>query len=605
MDARIVHFKSLFGDQVSYQIPQFQRPYAWGKEDQWFPLWEDVRNLAERHLSVGGQGRVKPHFMGAIVLQHRQSKTGEVTKRIVVDGQQRLTTLQLLIKATQGAFEQLDDDARFNRLRELTENGESHIGEDPDNQTKIRQSNRNDQKAFQEAIRVTFIDSDGAYWPITKAFQYFKGKVDKWLAEAETPEEKVRRADALEEALAQHLLIAVIDLDDDEEPHIIFETLNARGETLRQSDLVKNTVMFEAGVVDDADRARQLWGMFEDQWWRENTSEARLDRIELDRLLNHWMMATTQKNVAYNRVASDFRAYLTDNLGENVGGENIGRIAGRIRSAGSVYRDALAFRDPDPPVRQALSRLIGDMNTVVVMPLILYLKAAEIPEARFRRCIQVLESYLVRRALYGRTTQGLTDFFVNLLERMHQKRPDHYEETMVAFFNSQTNDTLMWPNDRILCTNLTNRRLARMNVRRRKMVLVEIERHMREARMAEELGDTKNLTIEHIMPQKWQENWRLSSSSSQEARDRREEAVNFLGNLTLTTGRLNASLSNGPWEEKRTALENHSTLLLNWELLSSTSGEWNENAIEERSGVLASRIIDIWKPAQYFIDNPL
>ena len=163
MDAGIVNFKTLFGDQVSYQIPQFQRPYAWGEENQWFPLWEDVRNLAERYLSTDGRGRVKPHFMGAIVLQHRHSNTGEVTKRLVVDGQQRLTTLQLFIKAAQGAFGQLNDQARLDRLKELTENSDSHFGGDADNQTKIRQSNRNDQRAFQEAIRVTFIDSQGAF----------------------------------------------------------------------------------------------------------------------------------------------------------------------------------------------------------------------------------------------------------------------------------------------------------------------------------------------------------------------------------------------------------------------------------------------------------
>ena len=604
MDARIVHFQSLFGDQVSYQIPQFQRPYAWGEEDQWFPLWEDVRNLAERHLAVGGRGRIKPHFMGAIVLQHRQSKTGEVTKRLVVDGQQRLTTLQLLIKATQGAFEQLNDQARLDRLKDLTENSESHLGGDPDNQTKIRQSNRNDQRAFQEAIRVTFIDSQGAYWPITKAFQYFKGKVDRWLSEADTPEEKARRADALEEALGQHLLIAVIDLDDDEEPHIIFETLNARGETLRQSDLVKNTVMYEAGVVDEADAARRLWGMFEDEWWRKNASDPRLDRIQLDRLLNYWMMATTLRNVAHNRVASEFRAYLNNNNNNNNSDENIERIAGRIRSAGEVYRDALEFRDSDHHVRGALNRIIGDMNIVTIMPLILYLKATQIPTERYRRCIQILESYLVRRALYGRITQGLTEFFVSLLERMHQERPTHYEKTMVTFLNSQISDSLMWPNDRILSASLTSDRLGG-TVARRKMVLVEIERRMREDRMTEQLGPTKNLTIEHIMPQKWQNNWRLSSSASIEDAERREDRVRFLGNLTLTTGKLNANLSNGPWDEKRAALENHSTLLLNHELLSGTSGDWDEQTIEARSAVLARRILDIWKPAQYFIDNPL
>lgn len=597
MDADIKNFKCLFGDQVSYQIPQFQRPYAWREEDQWFPLWEDVRNLAERHLATDGQERVKPHFMGAIVLQHRQSKTGEVTKRIVVDGQQRLTTLQLLIKATQGAFEQLNDQARLDRLKDLTENSESCLGGDPDNQTKIRQSNRNDQRSFQDAIRVTFLNGGGGLRPITKAFQYFKGKVDEWLSEAKTPEEKVRRADALEEALGQYLLIAVIDLDDDEEPHIIFETLNARGETLRQSDLVKNTVMYEAKVIDEADAAQRLWGMFEDEWWRKNASD--LDRLQLDRLLHHWMMATTRKNVAHNRVASEFRAYLNSNPDED-----IERIAGRIRSAGEVYRDALEFRDSDPYIRGALSRIIGDLNVVTIMPLILYLKAARIPAERYRRCIQILESYLVRRTLYGGLTRSPTGFFISLLERMHQERPTHFEETMVTFLNSQTSDSLMWPNDRILYTKLTDYRLVG-TIPRRKMVLVELERYVREDRMAESLDDTKNLTIEHIMPRRWRDNWRLPESASSEDVDRREDRVQFLGNLTLTTRKLNGNLSNGPWNEKRTTLEKHDALLLNHDLLSDTPGEWNEDAIERRSAVLASRILDIWKPAQYFIDNPL
>ena len=91
--------------------------------------------------------------MGAIVLQQQRSNTGEVTKRLVVDGQQRLTTLQLLIKATEQVFQSRNDTVRASRLRELTTNQESHWGGDSDNQTKIKQSNLNDQKAFQEAIR--------------------------------------------------------------------------------------------------------------------------------------------------------------------------------------------------------------------------------------------------------------------------------------------------------------------------------------------------------------------------------------------------------------------------------------------------------------------
>ena len=602
MDARILKLQTLFGDQVSYQIPQFQRPYAWRKGDQWFPLWEDVRNLAERHLNSDGQQRVKPHFMGAIVLQHRgRSTTGEVTKRLVVDGQQRLTTLQLLIKATQLVFRQLDDEARFNRLRTLTQNSEDHFGGDPNNETKIRQSNTNDQSDFQQAIRVTVLDGQGNYRPITQAFRYFKCKVEKWLAEAESPEETIHRSDALEEALRKSLLIAVIDLEDDEEPHIIFETLNARGEELKQSDLVKNTVMYEAGVVDEADAAERLWGMFEDEWWRESSSEGRLDRIQLDRLLNHWMMATTFENVAPNRVASEFRVYLG-----RVPETPIEHTAAKIRSAGSVYRNALEFRDQDAHVRGALWRIIGDLNTVAIMPLILYLKATRIPDHRYRRCIEILESYLVRRLLYGRITQGLTAFLIRMLERMNDNcPPQHYEETMVEFLSSHTEGNVMWPNDRILRTSLVDNRLGG-TVRRRKMILVQIERYMRrESGMAEELGSTGNLTIEHIMPRQWQTNWPLPSTASSEAGERREDKIHSLGNLTLTTNRLNISLSNGPWGEKRGTLNNHSTLFLNRDLLSNAHGDWDEHAIEERSSRLADKVLDIWKPAQYFTENPL
>ena len=250
-----------------------------------------------------------------------------------------------------------------------------------------------------------------------------------------------------------------------------------------------------------------------------------------------------------------------------------------------------------------LFRIIGDMGIVAVMPVILYLKAANIPPKRYRRCIQILDSYLVRRFLYGRITQGLTTFLISLLEHMERNRPTHYEETMAEHLNTQTSDGLIWPNDRILVARLTDSRLGG-TVQRRKMILVELERHLRKERMAEPLGQTKRLTIEHVMPRQWQTHWGLPGSASLEMRERREERVHALGNLTLTTDRLNSSLSNGPWEEKRTALDNHSTLLLNKDLL-YTCVDWDEDAIDRRGEILASRIIDIWKPAQYFLDNRL
>ena len=153
MKAEMVDLQTLFGKPVSYRIPQFQRPYAWKKGEQWVPLWDDVRNLADGWLCRQQNAKLRPHFMGAIVLQRQNNASSEVEKRIVVDGQQRLTTLQLLIRAAQEVFFSLNDSERESRLRRLTSNEESYWAEDNDNETKIRQSNSNDKYAFQGVIR--------------------------------------------------------------------------------------------------------------------------------------------------------------------------------------------------------------------------------------------------------------------------------------------------------------------------------------------------------------------------------------------------------------------------------------------------------------------
>lgn len=117
IDAKIQGIDDLFDDSVSYRIPQFQRRYAWSKE-QWEPLWDDARKMADRILDQ--QKDLLHHFMGAIVLQNKADEKafGEARRVLVVDGQQRLTTLQLLLKATQNVFESLLID-RYKKIREL------------------------------------------------------------------------------------------------------------------------------------------------------------------------------------------------------------------------------------------------------------------------------------------------------------------------------------------------------------------------------------------------------------------------------------------------------------------------------------------------------
>ena len=548
MDANIVNLQTLFQQPISYQIPQFQRPYAWGKCRQWKPLWEDVRKVAERYLKGERDDKIRPHFMGAIVLFPQTSKTGEVTKSIVVDGQQRLTTLQLLIKATQQFFQSQDDMARADRLRELTTNPESYCKNFVD-ETKIRQSNGNDLRAFQAAIIDD--DSNNSGQSIAAAYTYFKKEVGNWLNG--DPGNESARAEALEDTLTKRLLIAAIDLREDEKPHIIFETLNARAERLKQSDLIKNTVMYEADVVNDVQKARELWGMFDDEWWRKE-ADKKLERLHIDRFLNHWMVMRTQEEVALDEVARRFQDYIERT---NKVGERVKIVAEDIRKAGKIYKDLETIKIAE--IQTFLKRM-KVMGLGVVSPLLLWLYTSDVSKEQRLKSVKALESCLVRQMLCGIGSQGLNKVFIAILNVLENQgilkamvKIDHDIAEASDIIITCLHLFTKWPNDRELCECLITDPM-RGAVTRKRMVLEAIEMYLRNDKV-EPLGDTDKLTVEHIMPEKWQQHWPLPSNTDEtEATNDRDASVRSIGNLTLTTAKLNAKLSNNPWIEKRKTL---------------------------------------------------
>ena len=241
MDSKIMGLSDLFDFDISYRIPEFQRPYAW-TEEQWEALWDDVRKVAEKVLrspKSPESPELLPHFMGAIVVQPREGDTqySEVQSVLVVDGQQRLTTLQLLVKAILVEFtSSLVSITEFGTLRDCLFNKENRTGGDYLNATKIRQSNALDQADFQDIIRDR-LGLNRPPRPIVDAYGHFRNRVSTWLNSE--PENVSQRAMALYEVLTEYLKVATIDLDTGEKPHFIFEILNSRGERLKQADYIK------------------------------------------------------------------------------------------------------------------------------------------------------------------------------------------------------------------------------------------------------------------------------------------------------------------------------------------------------------------------------
>ena len=272
MHVNILNLQKLFAQPVRYEIPRFQRSYVWNQDDQWEPLWEDVRNTAERCLEHRASGVTMKtplaHFLGAVVLQQQPNVAGTLETRLVVDGQQRLTTLQLLLDAVQEVFKDDGIDDAATRLELLVLNPEAFRDRNPDRAFKVWPTVA-DEEAFRHAMDNERSSETHRESRIVRAHEFFKDQTAQWLGSQ--LEEREARAEALEDAVKNLLELVVIDLEQSDDPHVIFETLNARGTPLLQSDLIKNMVLHEAvqtGITSDSEDTDGLWS-FQGDWWRQ------------------------------------------------------------------------------------------------------------------------------------------------------------------------------------------------------------------------------------------------------------------------------------------------------------------------------------------------
>ena len=216
----------LFVQPIRYEVPKFQRRYVWDQSKQWEPLWDDIRELAQSIIE--GDSQRDKHFMGAVVLQQSRHPTGTLERRIVVDGQQRLITLQLLLKAIQFVLEKLkcSEDAAA-RLKEHVVNRKAFRDDNSTNAFKIWPS-LVDIPAFQAVMGDELSGNEHSASQVEKAYAYFREQTNSWLSGFTEPDRQ-RAAQSLEKAVLNGMQLVTIDLEEQDDPHIIFETMNARG----------------------------------------------------------------------------------------------------------------------------------------------------------------------------------------------------------------------------------------------------------------------------------------------------------------------------------------------------------------------------------------
>lgn len=571
-------------------VPLFQRPYVWDKEEQWEPLWNDIRRLTEVRLH--GSSSPATHFLGAVVVQAHDGQLGNLQASNIIDGQQRLTTLQLLMDAAGSVLESAGLDTLAGQLESLTHNQATFVPAGA-SRLKIRHTNR-DHAAFDEVMDaeppVDHARLKHAGSKVTRAHEYFADALGSWLGEVDEVE---HRADALVSVLTSGLQLVAINLTATENSQEIFETLNARGTPLTAADLIKNFV-FQRLASEGADTRHAYaedWP-FDTKFWEAEVSVGRYRVSRGSLFLNQWLVSRLGEEIRPQQTFARFKAYV-----EHGSGQKMGDLLPMIKRQADVYEAWTVAADDRDRQLTAVEMCVYRMKAnelELLNPLLIWLHEPEraLPSEVVAGVVAAAESWVIRRMLLRLTTSDLGRVVAEII-RVYSAAPvEGLVDSVTSHLARLNVSSTYWPGDGEIRAALTaEAAYRRFKVARLRVFLEAIENEFRRGTNQPQVP-RRGYPIEHVLPQKWQDNWAVDGL---EAEIERGAHVHRLGNLTLLTRSLNSRLSNSAWNLKRGAIREHDTLLLNSRLLGQLGeGPWAEDAIEARTSQLIDVLLTVW-----------
>lgn len=532
-------------------IPIYQRTYSW-TERECSQLWDDI-------LTAGENKSVKTYFIGPVV--YIEKELSQVTVHppwLVIDGQQRLTTVVLIIEAlarrlgTSSSVEDFSaDKLRQYYLVNHLESGERFfklVLTDPDKKSLFALMRQKDMPD-DHSIRVK------------ENFAFFEQKMQS----------KKTNLKALFRGLRK-LMVVDVSLDrGHDNPQLIFESMNSTGRELTQGDLIRNFLLMGLDIDTQTRLYEEHWRAMEKAFGQD--AYGRL----FSRFIRDYLTLHNDGEIpVMRRVYETFKTYAKSKNTEDL-------VADVHEHA--VYYCAMALgKENDEELAAAFGDLV-EFKADVAFPLLLKMyrdyKKGLLEKEDFREAVRMTESYVFRRAACGIPTNSLNQTFSVSLRAIDEKR---YLESIKAYFLNLSSYR-RFPRDEEFKRELSNRDLY--NFPRRSYWLRRLENHERK-----EFVSPSNYTIEHIMPQNknLSEEWRHALGDDWERLQ--EKYLHTLGNLTLTG--YNPEYSDFSFERKRDMERGFRSSPL-W--LNEGMGDvhiWNEDAILKRAGRLAERAVEVW-----------
>lgn len=314
MQARSRSIFDIFDSKKRYLVPLFQRQYVWSREVQWEPLWEDIKSKACAKLD---NQEVPPHFLGALVLDQVRTYGNAVPSHIIIDGQQRLTTFQIFLATLRNICRNLDDHRHAEELNRYILNTGIMENEQIE-QFKVWPT-KMDQSQFSNVIMsISTEDLLGKYTrsrpKMIEAYIFFSGSINEYLRDDQYTYDSMTKLEALYQALRTDLEVVTIELEGNDDAQVIFETLNARGEPLLPSDLLRNYLFMRAAQNEESQDFlyEKYWEQFDHHFWKKEEKQGRLKRPRIDLFMQHFLQVKRMHEINIGRMFQEYKNWVKE-----------------------------------------------------------------------------------------------------------------------------------------------------------------------------------------------------------------------------------------------------------------------------------------------------
>lgn len=554
MKASENNFLKFLSGMKQFLIPIYQRKYSW-QDEQCEQLWHDIMQAADN--STG-------HFVGSVVYIEREIYTvSAIPQLLVIDGQQRLTTISLLLMALS------------KRL-----SAENLVVNDNITGKKIKNYYlvNNDEEDTELYYRLVLTDSDNSFYKALLEDMPYDDEDNRIIENYRFFEDKINTLDAaqlakLYEGLSKLLVVDIALERGKDNPQLIFESLNSTGLDLSQTDLIRNYLLMDLEPKEQNKLYMNYWSKIERRF--NSVNDAKL----FDRFMRDYLTIKTEKIPNIDHIYKDFKKYVFE--------EKIA-VAGLLEELEFYSKCYLAITSQKDVTNKQIQKQLFDITKLKVdvsYPFILEAYADllrdKLTEDDFIQLLKLVESYVLRRSICNVATNGLNKAFVTLLKEVDKNA--YLESFKVALVTKKGSSR--YPNDAEFIREFKTRNMYKM--RNLRFLLEKIENYNRK-----EPVSIADFTIEHVMPQ----NEKISAEWQKELGSDyltvHQIYLHTIGNLTLTA--YNPSLSDKSFALKKSTEKGFlkSPLFLNESIAQAT--QWNKETIENRAELLVKKALVIW-----------